>query len=76
MREQFGLSPGQQLQVIALPGRIELVPSQRITAAEAAEHGLNMHRFCHGRAAPSRPITAAPRAPHRPWRCAPSGGGD
>ena len=28
VREQFGLSPGQQLQVIALPGRIELVPSQ------------------------------------------------
>ena len=28
MREKFGLSPGQQLQVIALPGRIELVPSQ------------------------------------------------
>ena len=28
MREQFGLIPGQQLQVIALPGRIELVPSQ------------------------------------------------
>lgn len=27
VREQFGLSPGQQLQVIALPGRIELVPS-------------------------------------------------
>jgi AbrB family looped-hinge helix DNA binding protein len=27
IREQFGLSPGQQLQVIALPGRIELVPS-------------------------------------------------
>ena len=28
VREQFGLSPGQQLQVIALPGRIELVSSQ------------------------------------------------
>lgn len=27
VREQFGLTPGQQLQVIALPGRIELVPS-------------------------------------------------
>ena len=26
--EQFGLSPGQTLQVIALPGRIELVRSQ------------------------------------------------
>jgi AbrB family looped-hinge helix DNA binding protein len=28
VREQFGLSPGQALQVLALPGRIELVPSQ------------------------------------------------
>ena len=28
VREPFGLAPGQQLQVIALPGRIELVPSQ------------------------------------------------
>ena len=28
VREQFGLAPGQQLQVLALPGRIELVPSQ------------------------------------------------
>ena len=28
VREQFGLVPGQQLQVLALPGRIELVPSQ------------------------------------------------
>ncbi len=32
VREQFGLSPGQTLQVIALPGRIELVPIH--TAAE------------------------------------------
>ena len=28
VREQFGLSPGQTLQVLALPGRIELVPTQ------------------------------------------------
>ena len=27
-REQFGLSPGQTLQMIALPWRIELVPTQ------------------------------------------------
>jgi AbrB family looped-hinge helix DNA binding protein len=27
VREQFGLSPGQTLQVIVLPGRIELVPT-------------------------------------------------
>ncbi len=32
VREQFGLSPGQTLQVIALPGRIELVSTH--TAAE------------------------------------------
>jgi AbrB family looped-hinge helix DNA binding protein len=32
VREQFGLSPGQTLQVIALPGRIELVPTQSPTA--------------------------------------------
>ncbi|WP_254977822.1 AbrB/MazE/SpoVT family DNA-binding domain-containing protein [Cyanobium sp. ATX 6A2] len=28
VREQFGLAPGQQPQVLALPGRIELVPNQ------------------------------------------------
>ena len=28
VREQFGLSPGQTIQVIALPGRIELVPTE------------------------------------------------
>ncbi|MFQ6539515.1 MULTISPECIES: hypothetical protein [Aphanothece] len=28
MREQFGLAPGQLLQVLALPGQIELVPNQ------------------------------------------------
>lgn len=28
VREQFGLTPGQTLQVIALPGRIELVPTR------------------------------------------------
>jgi AbrB family looped-hinge helix DNA binding protein len=30
VREQLGLRPGQRLQVIALPGRIELVPEQPI----------------------------------------------
>ena len=35
VREQFGLSPGQTLQVIALPGRIELVPSQPPAALRA-----------------------------------------
>ncbi len=28
VREQFGLSLGQTLQVVALPGRIKLVPTQ------------------------------------------------
>jgi AbrB family looped-hinge helix DNA binding protein len=28
VHDQFGLSPGQQLQVLALPGRIELIPIQ------------------------------------------------
>jgi hypothetical protein len=32
VREPFGLSPVQQLQVIALPGQIELVPSQSSVA--------------------------------------------
>jgi AbrB family looped-hinge helix DNA binding protein len=29
VREQFGLRPGQTLQVIALPGRIELLPTAK-----------------------------------------------
>ncbi|MCP9883116.1 AbrB/MazE/SpoVT family DNA-binding domain-containing protein [Cyanobium sp. Alchichica 3B3-8F6] len=41
VREQFGLSPGQQLQVIALPGRIELVPSQPPVALRGFLHGEN-----------------------------------
>jgi AbrB family looped-hinge helix DNA binding protein len=41
VREQFGLSPGQQLQVIALPGRIELVPSQAPAALRGFLHGEN-----------------------------------
>jgi AbrB family looped-hinge helix DNA binding protein len=32
VREQFDLKPGQVLQVIALPGRIELVPSRSVSA--------------------------------------------
>lgn len=39
VREQFGLSPGQQLQVIALPGRIELVPSQSPAALRGFQSG-------------------------------------
>ena len=41
VREQFGLAPGQQLQVIALPGRIELVPSQPPAALRGFLQGEN-----------------------------------
>ena len=41
VREQFGLSPGQTLQVIALPGRIELVPSQPPAALRGFLQGKN-----------------------------------
>jgi len=41
VRDQFGLSPGQQLQVMALPGRIELVPSQPPTALRGFLQGEN-----------------------------------
>ena len=41
VREQFGLSPGQSLQVIALPGRIELVPSQPPAALRGFLQGKN-----------------------------------
>ena len=32
VRERFGLKPGQTLQVLALPGRIELVPKESVDA--------------------------------------------
>ena len=41
VREQFDLRPGQQLQVIALPGRIELVPSQQPSALRGFLSGEN-----------------------------------
>ncbi len=41
VREQFGLCPGQQLQVMALPGRIESVPSQPPAALRGFLHGEN-----------------------------------
>jgi AbrB family looped-hinge helix DNA binding protein len=41
VREQFGLSPGQTLQVIALPGRIELVPTQSPAALRGFLQGKN-----------------------------------
>ncbi|MCP9809327.1 AbrB/MazE/SpoVT family DNA-binding domain-containing protein [Cyanobium sp. HWJ4-Hawea] len=39
--EQFGLCPGQQLQVIALPGRIALLPSQPPAALRGFLYGDN-----------------------------------
>ena len=41
IREQFGLTAGQTLQVIALPGRIELVPSQPPAAMRGFLQGKN-----------------------------------
>lgn len=41
VREQFGVVPGQVLQVIALPGRIELVPSQPPAALRGFLKGEN-----------------------------------
>jgi AbrB family looped-hinge helix DNA binding protein len=41
VRKQFDLRPGQQLQVIALPGRIELVPSQPPSALRGFLSGEN-----------------------------------
>lgn len=41
VREQFGLRPGQQLQVVSLPGRIELVPSQPPAALRGFLSGEN-----------------------------------
>jgi AbrB family looped-hinge helix DNA binding protein len=47
VREQFGLSPGQALQVIALPGRIELVPTQSPVALRGCLQGKNSFQ-CEG----------------------------
>jgi AbrB family looped-hinge helix DNA binding protein len=41
IREPFGLSPGQTLQMIALPGRIELVPTQSPAALGGFLPGKN-----------------------------------
>jgi AbrB family looped-hinge helix DNA binding protein len=41
VREQFGLIPGQTLQVIALPGRIALVPTQSLGALRGFLQGQN-----------------------------------
>ena len=41
VREQFDLKPGQVLQVIAMPGRIELVPSRAVSALRGFFEGEN-----------------------------------
>ena len=41
IRESFGLSPGPRLQVIALPGRIELVPTLQPAALRGFLEGKN-----------------------------------
>ena len=41
VREQFDLKPGQVLQVIALPGRIELVPSRAVSTLRNYLEGEN-----------------------------------
>jgi AbrB family looped-hinge helix DNA binding protein len=44
VREQLGLQPGHQLQVLALSGRIELVPSQPPAALRGFLDGANTFR--------------------------------
>ncbi|MEB3353246.1 MAG: AbrB/MazE/SpoVT family DNA-binding domain-containing protein [Cyanobacteriota bacterium] len=41
VRDQLGLRPGQQLQVLALSGRIALVPSQPPAALRGFLEGAN-----------------------------------
>ena len=41
VRERFGLKPGQTLQVLALPGRIELVPRESVDALRGFLQGTN-----------------------------------
>ena len=41
VRERFGLKPGQTLQVLALPGRIELVPKESVDALRGFLQGPN-----------------------------------
>jgi len=41
VREQFDLKPGQVLQVIAMPGRIELVHSRAFSALRGFLEGEN-----------------------------------
>ena len=41
VREQFDLKPGQVLQVLAMPGRIELVTSRAVSALRGFLEGEN-----------------------------------
>jgi len=41
VRDQFDLKPGQVLQVIALPGRIELVPRRAVSELRGFLKGAN-----------------------------------
>jgi len=41
VRERMGLKPGQVLQVMALPGRIELVPKRSVTELRGFLQGDN-----------------------------------
>ena len=41
VRDQFDLKPGQVLQVIALPGRIELVPRRAVSELRGFLKGEN-----------------------------------
>ena len=41
VRDQFDLKPGQVLQVIALPGRIELVPRRPVSELRGFLKGAN-----------------------------------
>lgn len=44
MREQFGLTPGQLLQMLALPRRIKLVPNQPPAALRGFLDGDNAYQ--------------------------------
>ena len=41
VRERFGLKPGQTLQVLSLPGRIELVPRESVDGLRGFLQGPN-----------------------------------
>ncbi len=62
VREQFGLSPGQTLQVIALPGRIKLVPTQSPGELRGFLQGINSFQREGNRLCPSSGRWWIPRA--------------